>query len=63
MIRLTRFNGTEYVLNSNLIETIESTPDTVITTVDGHRYIVTETVDEIINRIIEYKQKINLPRM
>ena len=60
MIRLTRLNGSNYVLNCELIETAEATPDTVITTVDGKKYICTEGVDEVIARIIEYKGKIRL---
>lgn len=60
MIRLTRLNGSNYVLNCELIETAEATPDTVITTVDGKKYICTESVEEVITRIIEYKGKIRL---
>lgn len=60
MIRLTRLNGSNYVLNCELIETAEATPDTVITTVEGKKYVCTESVDEVIERIIEYKGRIQL---
>lgn len=60
MIRLTRLNGSNYVLNCELIETAEATPDTVITTVEGKKYVCTESVDEVIEKIIEYKGRIQL---
>lgn len=59
MIRLMRLNGSEYFLNCELIETIEATPDTVITTTDGHRFIVRDSVDDIVAKIIDYKRQIN----
>ncbi|SHJ05759.1 flagellar FlbD family protein [Lutispora thermophila] len=58
MIKVTRFNGKEYYINSDLIETIEETPDTVITLRDGKKYVVSETVEEIVNRIVEHKRKV-----
>jgi flagellar protein FlbD len=60
MIKLTRLNGSNYVLNCEIIETAEATPDTVISTVDGKKYVCTESVDEVITRIIEYKGRIQL---
>jgi len=56
LIKLTRLNGKEFVVNADLIETVEATPDTVITLVNEHRYIVKESVDEVIRRVIEYKR-------
>ncbi|MGE5613913.1 MAG: flagellar FlbD family protein [Bacillota bacterium] len=58
MIKLTRLNGSVYVLNDDLIETIEATPDTVITLSDSKKYICRETVDEVIGKIIEFRGKI-----
>jgi len=58
MIRVTRLNGKEYYINSDLIETLEETPDTVITLRDGKKFVVSETLEEIINRIIEFKRKV-----
>ncbi|MCF6093830.1 flagellar FlbD family protein [Microaerobacter geothermalis] len=51
MIQLTRFNGTTFVLNCFLIETIEATPDTVITLNNGKKMVVKESVDEIISLV------------
>lgn len=58
MIRLTRLNGTVYVLNCELIETIEATPDSVITTTDGRKYVAVESVEQIVEKVIEYKSRI-----
>ncbi|ABW19033.1 flagellar FlbD family protein [Alkaliphilus oremlandii] len=58
MIYLTRMNKTEFILNIDLIEIIEETPDTVITLTNGHKMIVIESADEIINRVIQYKRKV-----
>lgn len=58
MIVVTRLNGKEYVLNSDLIEWIESTPDTTITLTTGKKIVVLEAVDEVIDKIIQYKQTI-----
>ena len=57
MIKVSRFNGTSFVINCEWIETVESTPDTVITLVNGKKYVVNESVDDIINMVIEYKRK------
>ncbi|TZE83349.1 flagellar FlbD family protein [Calorimonas adulescens] len=58
MIHLTRLNGVEFVLNSELIEYIESTPDTVITLTNGHKYVVLESMNEVVDRVIKYKWEI-----
>lgn len=60
MIKLTRLNGSVYVLNCELIEMVEATPDTVISTTDAKKYVCREAVDEVIARVIEYKGKIQL---
>jgi flagellar protein FlbD len=57
LIKVTRFNGSKFVINCEWIETVESTPDTVITLVSGKKYIVTEPVDQVISLVVEYKQK------
>ncbi len=59
MIRLTRLNGKVFVVNAELIEIMEETPDTVVTLNNGNRFVVSESVDEVINRIVEYRKKIN----
>ncbi len=58
MITITRLNDKEIVINSELIETIEESPDTTITMTTGRRFIAKETREEIINKIVEYKRKI-----
>ena len=60
MIKLTRLNGSVYVLNCDLIETIEATPDTVISTTEAKKYICKESVDEVIARTIEFKGMIQV---
>jgi len=58
MIKLTRINGSSFVLNCDLIENIQETPDTVITTTNDNKYVVAEKPDEIIEKVIEYKSRI-----
>jgi len=58
MIEVTRLNKKEFVINCDWIETVESTPDTVITLTNGKKYVVAESVDDIIKKVVEYKQKI-----
>ncbi|MCK8826308.1 flagellar FlbD family protein [Natroniella acetigena] len=60
IIKLRRLNDSEIVVNAELIETIEATPDTVITLTTNHRLIVKEDVDDIIEMIIDYKRRIRL---
>ena len=58
MIWVTRLNGTEMVVNSDLVESIESTPDTVLTLVDGKRYVISESVAEVVERIRRFRASI-----
>jgi flagellar protein FlbD len=58
MIRLTRLNRVPLVLNSDLIEHIDVTPDTVITLTTGQILRVRETADQVIHRIIEFRRQI-----
>ncbi|MGN0319284.1 MAG: flagellar FlbD family protein [Lachnospira sp.] len=58
MIDVTRLNGKNFVLNAELIEVMEETPDTVITLTTGHKYLVKESVDEVLDKIYAYKRKI-----
>jgi flagellar protein FlbD len=61
MIRLTRLNRARLVLNSDLIEHIEATPDTVITLTNGQILRVLETPDEVVHRIIDFRRAIHSP--
>jgi flagellar protein FlbD len=58
MIELTRLNDKKFFLNPHLIETIEETPDTVITLNSGQRYVVKEGFDKIIKMTIEYRKRL-----
>ena len=58
MIRLTRFNHAQMVLNSDLIEHIDVTPDTVITLTTGQILRVLETAEEVIERIVRFRRRI-----
>lgn len=57
MISVTRLNGKQFVLNENLVETMEETPDTVITLTNGNKYIVTEPTAVLIQRIAEFNRR------
>ena len=58
MIRLTRINHVPLVLNSDLIEHVEITPDTVIAMTSGQKYMVLESADEVIERVIDFRKAI-----
>jgi flagellar protein FlbD len=58
IIKVHRFDGSELVVNSDLIETIEATPDTVITLTTGKKIVVTDSVEVIIERVMDYKRTI-----
>ncbi len=58
MITLHRLNGKEFTLNDHHIETIEATPDSVITLTNEKKYVVAESVKEIIDRIAEYQKEL-----
>ncbi len=56
MIELTKLNKKKFVLNCELIETVESTPDTLITLRNGKLYIVAESPREVVRLTVEYKR-------
>lgn len=57
MINVTRLNGKSFILNSDLIETLEETPDTVITLTGGNKYVVSEPAAVLIERIAEFRKR------
>ncbi len=61
MIILHKMSNDEFVLNSNHIETIEERPDTVITMTNERKYLVKESVDEILKKVKEYQRSILFP--
>lgn len=60
MITVHRLNGTELVINVELIETVEATPDTTVTFTNGKKIMISESVDELLQKSLEYKKKIHL---
>lgn len=58
MITLTRINNMEVTLNCDLIEYIEITPDTIITLTNGKKWIVKESKEDVIAKVIDFKRKI-----
>ncbi|HEY4361510.1 MAG TPA: flagellar FlbD family protein [Bryobacteraceae bacterium] len=58
MIHVTRINRVPLVLNSDLIEHMESAPDTIISLTNGQKFMVLESADEVINRVIAFRRKI-----
>jgi flagellar protein FlbD len=64
MIKVSRLRASEpeLVVNAELIETVEATPDTVITLTTGHKVIVQESVDEVIRLVVAYKRLIHQPQ-
>jgi len=63
MIKLTRLNGEEFIVNADLIRFVESRPDTYITLTTDDRLIVRESPDEVVRRSLDYSRSIRaLPR-
>lgn len=58
MVRLSRFDSNEFYLNTDLIETIEKTPDTVISLTNGKKLLVRESPEEVVLRVIEFRRRI-----
>lgn len=58
MIRLTRLNGRPFVLNAELIKSVEETPDTMILLVNGEQLVVQEKMDEVVRRAIAYVRSV-----
>jgi flagellar protein FlbD len=58
MISLTRLNGDRFAINADLIERAEETPDTVITLTNGAKYLVAETLDELLHQIQVHRARI-----
>lgn len=55
MIHLTRLNATAFVINPDLVERIYANPDTTLTMVDGTTFVVADSVEEVIERIIDFR--------
>lgn len=58
VIIVTRLNGPQFGLNPDLLMRVEETPDTVLTLVDGTKFIVAEPVTELVSRIIQFRAQV-----
>lgn len=58
MIQLTRLNHVPLIVNSDLIEQVEVTPDTVITLTTGQKILVLESADDVVERVIRFRKAI-----
>jgi len=56
MIKVTRINGIKITINAELIEIVESTPDTIISLTTGKKFLVKDTVEEVIDKVLKYRQ-------
>jgi len=57
MITVSRLDGTEFVVNAELIELIEMTPDTVLSLTTGRKLIIREPAEEVIERVVAYRRR------
>ncbi|AWI03715.1 flagellar FlbD family protein [Clostridium drakei] len=60
MIKIIGFDNKPFVINADQIEKLEQIPESVITLINGRKYLVKESNDEIIEKVIQYKRKIFL---
>ena len=58
MIVVTRLNGPQFAVNPDLLQRVESTPDTILTLIDGTKYIVAESMEEVTNLVVEYRARV-----
>lgn len=61
MVKLSRINGAEVTVNAELIETIEATPDTIVSLTTGKKLIVVESVDQVIEKVMTYRRALATP--
>lgn len=58
MIKVTRLDNRELVVNADHVEFVEATPETIISLTTGRKVIVRESVDEVIKRVVEYRHRV-----
>jgi flagellar protein FlbD len=58
MIKVTRLNRVPLILNADLIEHIDMTPDTVVTLTSGQKYMLLETAEEIVDKVIQFRKQL-----
>jgi len=62
MIKLHKLNDVEVVINAEFIESIEAIPETKIILNTGNQFIVKETIEEVIQKVVEYKAQVELQK-
>ncbi|HAT71306.1 MAG TPA: flagellar protein FlbD [Elusimicrobia bacterium] len=62
MIKLEKLNGSLVVVNAELIESVEAAPDTVLNLATGNRFIVKDSVESVIAKVVEYKKQVYAER-
>jgi flagellar protein FlbD len=63
MIGLTRFNGTKFYINAEMIQTVEGTPDTVVTLTNNVKVLVKERPETVVEKIISYQRLVHNPQL
>ena len=65
MIKITRLNGKEFYVNPDMVVFAEETPDTVLTLTDGRKIVISESADDFVGLVVEYRVKVakNVPRI
>ncbi len=58
MIQLTRLNHVPLIVNADLIEHVEVTPDTVVALTTGQKFLVLESADEVVEKVVDYRRAI-----
>ena len=58
MIKLTRLNRVPLIINADLIEHVEVTPDTVVALTNGQKFLVLESAQEVVDKVIEFRRSI-----
>lgn len=58
VIVVTRLNGPQFAVNPDLLQRIESTPDTILTLIDGTKYIVEESMEEVTELVVRYRARV-----
>ena len=61
MIKLTRLNDSKLVINAEMIEFVEAIPDTIVSLVSGKKIMVNESVDQVIQQVVEFKKSYSQP--
>ena len=60
MIQVTRLDHRRMIVNADLIKYVESTPDTIVTLTSGEKFLVLETPEEVVNRVVEFGRRLRV---